>query len=155
MSSHLNFCINNKSEVKLYIYIFSLLLFLDILLIIITLIYTSKIKLTITIVLILLILLIFLVSKLISVKIFKIENSGMVYSFTVYSLMKKGWIIPSIEFPIESLENFSLQKKILYLTLKTHENKIIERKFMLQYLNKNKICKLKENLNQTIKKIKN
>lgn len=61
---------------------------------------------------------------LINVKYLEFESSGMVLSIRHYHPLKKGWIVPLAEFPVQMLEDFSLKNRNLVLHVRKENDQI-------------------------------
>ncbi len=148
MINNKKFSLDNKRCIKMFTIILTIAVVINIILFPVTCIYVIKKKIIILIGLS--IILLFLLSKLLKLKFFKIESSGMVFGFSSYSILRTGWIVPVIEFPLEALEDFSLKKNILYIKIRKHDTTFSEVKLNLQCLHKSQAEKLRNNLEMIV-----
>lgn len=58
-----------------------------------------------------------IVVKIINLKVFYFENSGLVFCIKYYHPLKKGIILPLIEYPVSRLRKFNIDRSLFLNTL--------------------------------------
>lgn len=145
------FHLDNKKRIKMYIGILLFLLCSDIILLFVCIIYPIE-KGQMIILGFLLLVMFFLCIKLWKIKFFEIESSGMVCSIKLYPPLKKGWIIPIIEFPINVLDDFSFVNNQLYIQLKRHDGLLTKVRLYVVGISRNQKQELRANFNKILNK---
>ncbi|KMQ68612.1 hypothetical protein ACM39_08935 [Chryseobacterium sp. FH2] len=85
------------------------------------------------------------------VRILEIESSGMVLSVKSYRPFITKRVLPVIEFPLHSLQSFSLKGTLLLISLKRENGKMSKLRVRLNLLKKKDLKALKKHLSQYVK----
>ena len=145
-----SFKLDNKKRIRHYIIIILFLLFTNILLLSLPLFIPFKKAHKAIFIMFLLIIMSFLCIKLWRSRFFEIENSGMVCTIKLYSPLRKGWIIPIVEFPVSVLEDFSLRNGQFYIQLKRHDGLHTKVRLYVMGLTKNQNQQLRTYFNKIV-----
>lgn len=85
------------------------------------------------------------------IKVFEIESSGMVFSIKSYRPYCIRRVLPSIEFPLRSLQYFSLNGDLLLISLQRANGKASKLRIRLYLFKSKDFDALKNHLEQHVK----